>query len=184
MIDQAWRALIAAVILIPASLSPAKAQAGPDAVGFYKSLEADGRIEFNRLVANANAEKEKRVRAGKVIVTPTNERAAMSAMRMMMYNKLASIGVCADRFTGERDISRAGQAIAKCAEERNQEAVKWYKLTDYIETVGESKMTRCEMKARDFKNEVRFPAFDFLIDDRNPPLFDFRIMNECIMSGM
>src|SRR4051794_2487994 len=75
---------------------------GPDGVGFYRSLESQARDDYEKSVASLNIEKEKRVRAGKVIVTPAMERDAISGVRLLMYNKYASAGICADTVMTER----------------------------------------------------------------------------------
>jgi hypothetical protein len=40
------------------------------------------------------------------------------------------------------------------------------------------------MKARDYENEIRFPAFDFLRDDKEiaPHLFDYKAFSDCLLA--
>jgi hypothetical protein len=184
MMPNQLRCLFAAPLCIALLISNAgKAQTdGPDAAEFYKSLEADARAAYKKALADFNSAKDKRVLAGEVIVTAAKERDAISGLRMMQYNKFASIGICADMAAVERDAKKVGASVEKCSVERNLELVKWTKLSDYVGTIGADKMTKCEIKARDFANEVRFPPFDFLVDRSGPPLLDFKKLNECILN--
>jgi hypothetical protein len=174
-------ALLFLAISLP---SLGRAQNALDGVGFYKSLEGDIRKFFDKAVADFNIAKNKRIKAGKIVVTPAMEREALAGIRMMAYNKGASYGICADKFASEHDIDKASASIDKCVEERNFAMLKASKLTDYINTVGADKMAKCELKARDFENETRFPPFEFLIDEHSPQLIDFGKLNECVMGGL
>jgi hypothetical protein len=51
------------------------------------------------------------------------------------------------------------------------------KLTEYASVIENDKLLKCEMKARDFKTELRFPPYEFLRNSTGPAVLD----NDCIL---
>jgi len=68
-----------------------------------------------------------------------------------------------------------------CIEAKLAELGKFAKLTEYLDAIGDAKATACEMKTRDYKNEMRFLPYEFL-RGKEIKLFDFRAFNDCILS--
>ena len=71
-----------------------------------------------------------------------------------------------------------------CVREKASEVLKFTKLAEYVGSLPPSKSAHCEMKSRDYKNEMRFPPFDFLRSDGEPELtlFDHKALNDCLLS--
>jgi hypothetical protein len=40
----------------------------------------------------------------------------------------------------------------------------------------------CELKGRDFDYERRFPLFEFLRVGLGPPVYDFEVVNDCLLA--
>lgn len=64
-----------------------------------------------------------------------------------------------------------------------QEMAKFIKITEYHSAIGAKKSALCEMKSRDYRNEVRFQPYGFLSTGKQAHLFDFRAFNDCILSA-
>jgi len=153
-----------------------------DGAGFYKSLEETARVAFDQAVATFNAAKEERIRAGKITAAEASNPDGLSGVKLLIYNEFAIYAICADSINrGESE--KASAELERCSRDKKVEMVKWTKLVEYANTIGATKIKKCEMKSRDFKNEIFLPPFDFLKDDSGPPLFDFGKLNECLTNA-
>jgi hypothetical protein len=110
-------------------------------------------------------------------------REGTDGVKMILYNKAVIGAVCGEESI--RASKNADEAIASaksCVDARLAEMVKFTKLTDHYDSVSARKFETCEMKSRDYKNEIRFVPYEFLRNSDGPRLFDFKALNECVLS--
>jgi hypothetical protein len=125
----------------------------------------------------AKLERERKAKAGEPFVSDKMLREGTDGVKMILYNKAVIGAVC-----GEESIhasKNADEAIASaksCVDAKLSEMAKFTKLTDYYDSVSARKFETCEMKSRDYKNEMRFVPYEFLRNSDGPKLFDFKAL--------
>lgn len=140
----------------------------------YLSWEAKAKRELDGLLEHAKLEKRRKEKAGDVPLTAEQERTGLEGFKFLLYNRAATEGICTERvLTADNSPAK----LEECIEKRNAAMEKFIKLTDY-----QVSSRRCELKGRDFDSERRFPPFEFLRTGLGPPIFDFEIVNDCLMS--
>ena len=107
----------------------------------------------------------------------------LSAVRFLVYNQATFQVLCAEQSLG-KPVDEALKTTHSCVDEKQDQLDKYLKLEDYIRTLGEQTFLKCQIRSRDFKNEIRFPPYEFLRDSRGPRLLNFSSMNECLVSGI
>ena len=155
-------------------------------VKFYLSLEPDARRLYDTFEPAAAAERERKRRAGEPALTPQQTANGLYAGRELIYNKVLFYPLCADEKFGASGASfeRMKRDLQDCVNQKQDQLFEWAQLEKYITVLGDRKFLSCEVKARDFKSERRFPPFEFLRDPHGLKVIDYGKMNDCIKSQL
>jgi hypothetical protein len=151
---------------------------------FYKGREAVFRTQYNEAMKAVEAEAVRKAKAGEPAATSKESTQGLSAIRFLFYNQAAFQVLCAEQLETSKSFDDASKAVHACIDAKADQLTKYLKLEEYMGTLGDDKFIKCQIKARDYKNETRFPPYDFLRDPTGPKLLDFAALNECIMSGL
>jgi hypothetical protein len=148
---------------------------------FYQARRADAYAMYQQLSEAAEQERQRKVREK----LPSNyqKEEGNSAFRLIVYNKVMFLVICTETADVAKPVEVVAKAIDDCVWRKNAAMTKFWQLADYTNLIGDRKFASCEIKARDFRREVRFPPFDFLYD-KGLKILDFEVMNECLTSGL
>lgn len=152
---------------------------------FYRDLEPETRAHYKDAWDAAAVESKRRAAAGLPHITDSDKGIAEKGIKSLIYNTAVRKTLCFEQALERRkDYETALQIAKSCLEQTSNEIIKFSKISDYANTIPRAKSARCEMKSRDYKNEIRFPPFDFLRDARElaPHLFDYKMFNDCLLS--
>ncbi|MGY8635814.1 hypothetical protein RAD15_25415 [Bradyrhizobium sp. 14AA] len=155
-----------------------------DTNALYETLRRSTYADLQQFREAAEKERQRKIRDK---VPPlTAERAAEgdSAIAFVLYNKTMIYVACAEALANNPPQQPGEDALKECVSAKGVQFNKYLKLTEYADSLGSKKFAICEMKARDYERETRFPPYDFLRDPRGPRLLDFGIMNECLTSEL
>lgn len=155
----------------------------PFADSLYKNHENRIREDLGRSFELAKLERERKIKAGEPPISPQIERDGSDGIRLVLYNKAVIYATCADEAANASKMEgEVLTAATACMNSKSTEMLKFTKLMEYSDSIGARKLTACEMKARDYKNELRFPPYEFLRTSSGPKLFDFKMLNDCILA--
>jgi len=152
---------------------------------FYRDLEPETRAGYAQFWEGAEVERKRKIAAGLPPATDRDLRDAELGIKALLYNTAVRKTLCFEQALSRGKDYETGLRITKdCLEQHAEEFIKFSKLADYASVISRAKSTRCEMKSRDYKNETRFPPFDFLRtpNEREPQLFDHKMFNDCLLS--
>lgn len=155
-------------------------------VKFYFSLEQDARKLYDTFEPAAAAERERKLRAGERALTPKEQADGMYGFREIIYNKTLFYPLCAEERHGTSggSFEQMKRTLLECVNRKQDELFELGQLEKYAPVIGNRNFLACEVKARDFKSERRFPPFDFLRDPRGVKAIDYGKMNECIKAQL
>ena len=107
---------------------------------------------------------------------------------MLYYNRAYIFFSCflsLDPALALGDTAKTQQALSDCVREPLKEMTASLKLvTDYGPLfLRNPKAMKCELKARLFKAELEFPAYDFLASDK-VYLYDHKTLGACLISSV
>jgi hypothetical protein len=97
------------------------------------------------------------------------------------------MAAASDARTAHKQAMDAAQ-VTQCRARGISEISKFFKLgTDYGDAIDKMTAALCEMRARLFDEERKFPPFDFLAGEaplfHDPPLFDLAKSNICVLQN-
>jgi hypothetical protein len=155
-------------------------------VKFYLSLEEDARKVYDTLEPAVAAERERKLRAGEPALSPNQLAEGTYAAREILYNKTLFYPLCAEEKHGTSggSFEQLKRDVLECVNRKQDQLFELAQLEKYATVIGDRKFLSCEIKARDFKSERRFPPFAFLRDPRGIKAIDYGKMNECIKSQL
>jgi hypothetical protein len=153
---------------------------------FYQSLEPEFRGHYAKFWEGAEVEKARKAKAGEPAATASEWKLGITGAKTLLYNTAVTRALCAEQAgLPIKDEGAFERDMHHCLLDRMSEFRKFQKLIEYKGSISPSKSVRCEMKSRDYKNEMRFPPFDFLRTDGEPELqlMDHKALNGCLLSG-
>jgi hypothetical protein len=178
---------IAAIFFAVVSCAALADAAKDIAQKYYKDLEAEARKDWEQGLEFIQKERDRRAKAGEQPLSADVQRDGIEGIKSMLYNRSVIHAVCAEEAArnARGSIEEAKAYLGRCVDERLSEFRKFTKISEYEATIGMRKSALCEMKSRDYKNELRFAPYDFLRVDsgKGPYLLDFKTFNDCILSG-
>ena len=152
---------------------------------FYRDLEPEVRANLKDGWEKAEVETKRRAAAGLPHMTDGTKGIVDDTLKLLVYNAAVRKTLCFEQAMklGENKETTA-QIVKSCLDRTSNDFAKYNKIIDYINSMPPAKSARCEMKARDYENEIRFPAFDFLRDAKEnaPRLFDFKAFSDCLLA--
>ena len=153
---------------------------------FYEVLQSEIRNDYDRFQKGAEAERLRKAKTGGLPLASYKIKEGFKGMQFILYNKAVSRALCYEQTApGSKKPDEWKQKYEECAAAKMAQLVKYTKLvTDYVPLMGNGKDLKCEIKARDFENESRFPPYDFLRNSDGPKLLDLGLMNECLLAGL
>jgi hypothetical protein len=152
---------------------------------FYQSLEPEYRAHYARFWEEAEVEKARKAKAGEPASTTSEWKLGITGAKTLLYNMAVTRALCAEQAgLPIKDEDAFKRDMHNCLLDRISELRKFQKMAEYNGSISPSKSVRCEMKSRDYKNELRFPPFDFLRTDGEPELqlMDHKALNDCLVS--
>lgn len=178
----ALRAVVVGLALLTNSMGLAESDA---ALGFYRSFEPEARKLYKDFEEGARIERDRKLRAGEPALTPEQVAFGMYAAKEIIYNKVLFYPLCAEiHMTQNMSLEALKPKIDKCAKGKQDDLFEYSQLEQYVSVLGDRKFIACEVKARDFPSERRFPPFEFLRDGRSLRVIDYGKMNNCIKSQL
>lgn len=174
--------LVALALLCSA---PAVAQVSFSAETFYRELEPEIKEGLSKAAEMAEAERKRKIAAGLPPISAGNKRLGEKGIRSVLYYVAVRKTTCFEQaLKQERDYQTTVRLTKDCLEDVNNELLKFNKMSDYASAISPLKSARCEMKSRDYKNEIRFPPFDFLLTPGEPAprLMDYKMLSECLLA--
>lgn len=153
---------------------------------FYQSLRDNTYADYQKALQMSEAERQRKAKEKLPPVSPEVHAQALSAMKFLLYNKAMFSVICAEAAVNKASASvdEDIKTVHECVSTKTGDMMKYLKLGDYADTLGTKKFVGCEIKARDFRRESRFPPFDFLRDPKGPRILDFAAANKCITSEL
>jgi len=188
------RAIYVIALLIFSHLALSTAAIADDEDDFNKAIDRQyesNRDQLRSMMMNAervlDEEVKKKVAKG-VIAQPTPEKRsqALEFAKTFNYNKAINQMRCAYEMRKYRPLegTELEKEFQSCTNRLQGEMIKYSKLSDYASSFDPKKMMACEIKARDFEMERRFPPFEFLKTRDGPPAFNFKVLNDCLISSL
>jgi hypothetical protein len=157
----------------------------PLADTLYKKAEKSIRKDWDKSFEYAKIEGERKAKVGEPPLSAKKQQEGTDGMKMILFNKAVISAVCGEETAhASKNVDGAMAAASACRDARLAEMVKSVKLMDYSGAIGARKLANCEMKSRDYKNEIRFLPYDFLRNSDGPKLFNFKTFNECVLSDV
>jgi hypothetical protein len=149
----------------------------------YKTSEALIRDEWLKALDFARLERARKENSGERPLSAQQEKEGMNGVQNLLYNKAVILATCAG-VTAKSGIDEAvfRTASTECIDAKLMEMGKFVKLSEYADAVSKAKMNSCEMRSRDYENELRFIPYDFL-HGKDMRLFDFKAFNSCLLSN-
>jgi hypothetical protein len=144
----------------------------------YDSLEETAKREFEKLNDALSSDQRSAKGAGKS-VQPSLVDDADRISRMFLYNKAVINARCQAGEMSKKVFDTS--AATECAVAKQAEIGRYMKLMEYVPALNSQKVLQCEMKSREFYNEDRFPPYEFLKRHGGPRLYDFKLLNDCII---
>ncbi len=148
----------------------------------YQLGESEAKKQLNLFFEHAEIEKKRKENEGEPPATAKQASDALEAVKFLIYNRAATNGICAANALEVSSKLAAKDSMHECIEARNAAMEKFIKLGDYRTLPSDRSRNNCELLGRDFDNERRFPPFEFLKVGLGPPLFNFEVVNDCLMS--
>ncbi len=179
--------IVRAAIAMLAGLSPCAAlsQEASLTTKFYQSLEPEFRAQYEKFLAGVEVEKARKAKAGEPAATLLEQKLGTRGAKTLIYNTAVIKALCAEQVgLPVKDESAFERDYKSCITDRMIEVLKFMKLAGYVDSLPPLKSTRCEMKSRDYKNEIRFTPYDFLLSDGglDLPMMDYKALNACLLS--
>jgi len=158
-------------------------QKGFDAERLYRRSESNFRADFDKSLEYIKLERERKAKAGEPQLSKEETETGLAGVQSLLYNKAISFVLCGEQAVSDGYTDRSNDKLDACFAARQRETAKFMKLsTEYASVLSDDKLLKCEMKSRDYESEIRFPPYEFLRNTRGPYVFDFKAMNECILS--
>jgi hypothetical protein len=178
------RKFFGVLLLLLFALRTCTAEAQPKIDDFYQSIESNIGEQYDEFLRSSESERQRKERAGERPLSADQFKAGMSAARFVIYNRTILTVLCAEQ-TARTAQSANFDEVDKCFIGKRDQMNKYLKLEEYIGTLGAEKFTRCQIKTRNYEDEIRFPPYGFLRDPtgERPKLYHFDALNECILSG-
>jgi hypothetical protein len=140
----------------------------------YKDGEQDIRKDWDKSFEYVELERQRKAKAGEPPVSAKTQQEGSDGMKIMLYNKAVITAMCAEESAQASKNADEAISLAKaCFHGRVAEMIKSTKLMEYSSTIGAGKVAACEMKARDYKNEVRFVPYGFFAQFRRSKAYGF-----------
>jgi hypothetical protein len=179
------RKFFGVLLLLLFALRTCAAEAQPKIDDFYQSIESNIREQYEEFLKSSESERQRKKKAGEPPLTADQSKEGMSAGRFIIYNRTILTVLCAEQ-TARTAQSANFDEVEKCFIDKRDQMNKYLKLEEYAGTLGAEKFTRCQIKTRNFTDEIRFPPYGFLRDPTGygPKLYHFDELNECILSGL
>jgi hypothetical protein len=151
---------------------------------YYQSFRDDARAMYQQMLDASEKERQRKVREK---LPPTSQEVheqAKSLYRAVVYNKIMFHVICVEDVDLKQSEEAFAKAVEDCASRKDAAMSKFWRLLDRAPAIGERKLANCEIRARDFSREKRFPPFDFLADREMLKILDYEAMNECMASDL
>jgi hypothetical protein len=159
------------------------AQEASLAENLYKGTEQSIRADYAKSSDLIEIERKRKISAGEPPVPASHAPIADRGIKQLLYSKAVTAAVCGEQsFQQSKDADAASRFLKTCMDEKSNDMLKALKMGDYATIIDRRKSARCEMKARDYANEIRLPPFDFLRTADGPPLFDYKALTDCLLS--
>jgi hypothetical protein len=152
------------------------------ALKLYLLMENDARALFQKYNEGAVVEADRKKRAGEPPLTEEDRSFGSYAAKEFIYNKVLFHPLCLDQAGGNKAHENLTRPVMECVNKKQDELFEASQLEKYAPMVGERKYFACQVKARDFRSERRFPPFEFLRDNRDLRVIDYGKANECVKS--
>src|SRR5438045_1754644 len=127
---------------------------------FYQSLREGVYADYQKTLEMRQVERRRKAKEKLPSLTPKEDEQGMSAIRFLIYNKAMFFVICAEGADRTVSPEQGIASVKECVAARTDEMMKYLKLGDYADTLGSAKFVGCEIKARNFRRELRFPPYD------------------------
>jgi hypothetical protein len=181
-----YLAAAAATLCLAATCLPAPICSGEEQEPidkYYRARRADAYAMYQQFLEAAEQERQRKVREKLPPLTAEEVEEGKSVIRLLVCNKVMFWVICTETTDRAQPFEVFSKTVEDCASRKNAAMTKFWKLLDYAKVIGDQRFARCEIKARDFRRETRFPPFDFL-SDQGLKILDFEVMNDCMTSGL
>jgi hypothetical protein len=145
-------------------------------------MENDARAEYQKFKEGGAVEAERKKRAGEPSLTEEDRIFVTYAAKELIYNKVLFYPLCLDQAAGNKALESSRGSVMECVNKKQDELFEASQLEKYAPMIGERQYFACQLKARDFKSERRFPPFEFLRDNRDLRVIDYGKANGCVKS--